>query len=83
MTEVKSFEIGKGNKIVKIIDLDVPYARYEVNKLLKMDDMAQFIWEIEHEVLMNSEGLKSAKQVFSRIIQLLEERGLRSDDLTF
>lgn len=83
MTEVKSLELGKGNKLVYIVDMDEPDSNYERNKLAKMDDMALFIWDIEHDLLHNHEELKTAKQVFAKIIGLLEERGLRSDELTF
>lgn len=84
MTEVKSLEIGKGNKLIYIIDLDEPDSDYERNKLAKMDDMAGFIWDIQHDLLFNRDDkMVTVQDVFDRLTSMLKERNLVADELTF
>ena len=74
--------IGKGNKLIYVIDLDEPDSEYDKNKLLKQDNMASFIWNIQHKLIFDAETM-TGNQVAKRLIEMLEEEGLKSDELTF
>lgn len=84
MTEVKSLEIGKGNKLVYIVDLDEPDSDYERNKLAKIDDMANLVWEIQNNLVFNrNDDMVTAQDVFDRLLDMLRERNLVAEELTF
>lgn len=82
MTEVKSLELGKGNKLVYIVDMDEPDASFERNKLAKIDELALFTWRIKHELIFD-EKLNTSRQVFKRLLEMMDEQGIEPDELTF
>lgn len=78
----KELNLGAGNKLIYVIDLDEPDSVFEKAKLLKIDEMVDFIWEVQHKVVFDAKEM-TGKQVSDLLIKLLEEKGLNSDELTY
>jgi hypothetical protein len=74
--------LGPGNKLLYVVDLDAPYSHFEKNKLLKMNDMAQFIWDVQHRILFDAKEMNK-NQLINAISKSLEEHGLIAEELTF
>lgn len=71
-----------GHEIIYRIDMSEEDAWMERNKLLKMDDMANFIWEIQQNLIFNRhDAMETAADVIVRLVELLDEHGLNSEDL--
>ena len=82
MTE--QLNLGRGNKLIYVIDLDDPDAQYEKNKLAKMDEMVNFIWDIQNNLVFNrNDDMVTAQDVFDKLLDMLRERNLVADELTF
>lgn len=74
--------LGSGNKLIYVVDLDEPDSVYEKNKLAKMDDMAQFIWHVQHRVLFECHEM-TGSEVIARLVEMLDEYNIKSDELTY
>lgn len=72
------------HEIIYKIDLSEPHSDLELNKLSKMNDMANMIWEIQNNLIFNrDDSMVTAQDVFVRLIEMMEERNLVAHELTF